>query len=99
METCFFLSFPLLSFILGLPAFLVLAVPALHLLPWLKHAHPRTAALVGAGSAPIVGFCLYLLGYLPEITYSERIARLFFAAIALWAAIASWLYQYTRKLR
>ncbi|MEA9554584.1 hypothetical protein VC273_01175 [Xanthomonas nasturtii] len=43
-----FLSiFPLLSFILGLPAFLVLAVPALHLLPWLKHARPRTAALVG----------------------------------------------------
>ncbi|MBB4133388.1 hypothetical protein GGR62_004219 [Xanthomonas campestris] len=85
------------SFVLGLPAFLALGVPVLHLTPRLKYARPRYAALAGAISAAIIDCCLYLLGTSQELTHSSW-APLFFGSTILWAAFAGGLYQYTRKL-
>ncbi|WOB51883.1 hypothetical protein NYR97_07875 [Xanthomonas hydrangeae] len=86
-----------ISFVMGLPVFLVVGVPVLHLIPRLKHAHPRYAALAGAISAAIVDCCLYWLGNSPELTHSSW-ATLFFGSTIVWAAFAGGLYQYTRKL-
>lgn len=51
------------SFVMGLPAFLMVGVPVLHWIPALKSARPREAALAGAVSAAIVD-CYILLGWL-----------------------------------
>lgn len=90
-------GFFVISFVLGLPAFLVLGVPLLHLTPRLKLARPRYAALAGAINAAIIDCCLYLFGNFSELTHSSW-ATLFFASTIVWAAFAGGLYQYTRKL-
>ncbi len=90
-------GFFVISFVMGLPAFLVLGVPVLHLIPRLKHARPRYAALAGAISAAIVDCWLYLFGHVPELTDSLRAATIFFGSTIVWAAFAGLLYQYTRK--
>lgn len=89
--------FFVVSFVMGLPVFLVLGVPLLHVIPGLSHTHPRYAALAGAISAAIVDYCLYLIGNFRELTHSSW-APMFFGSTIIWAACAGWLYQYTRKL-
>ncbi|KUF22496.1 hypothetical protein [Xanthomonas phaseoli] len=85
------------SFVMGLPAFLMVGVPVLHWIPALKSARPRDAALAGAVSAAIVDCYIYWAGFFPDLTRSSKSAPLFFGSTIVWAAFAGWLYQRARK--
>ncbi|WP_372392412.1 hypothetical protein ACCQ05_21160 [Xanthomonas sp. NCPPB 3582] len=97
--TTFFLYYCFFAFGIGSPFFVLLGVPTLHFVPGLKHAHPY---LAGIAAAAMAGSLCLLLRLMHDASASfDSLASLaaFIACPALWAAIASCIYQRTRELK
>ncbi|NIJ88545.1 hypothetical protein FHR49_001332 [Xanthomonas campestris] len=94
----FFLYYCFFAFGIGSPFFLILGVPTLNFVPGLKHAHPYVAAV--AGAAIVASLCLLLRLMHDSSRPFDSLASLasFVACPALWAAIASCIYQRIKQV-